>query len=46
MHSLPPPLAPLGAYRQFVVYRLVPSIRKPGKTDKLPCDPATGRIDP
>ena len=44
MHSLPPPLAPLGAYRQFVVYRLVPSIRKPGKTDKLPCDPATGQV--
>lgn len=44
VHSLPPPLAPLGEYRQFVVYRLVPSVRKAGKTDKLPCDPATGQV--
>lgn len=44
MHSLPAPLAPLGAYRQFITYRLVPSIKKPGKTDKLPCDPRTGVV--
>jgi len=43
MHSLPPPLAPLAAYPQFVVYRLVPGHR-PGKTDKLPCDHRTGRV--
>lgn len=44
MLSLPPPLQPLDAYRQFVTYRLVPSIRKPGKTDKLPCDYRTGHV--
>ncbi len=43
MHSLPPALAPLGAYRQFVTYKLVPSAR-PGKTDKLPCDHRTGKV--
>lgn len=43
MLNLPPPLAPLGAYRQFVTYRLVPSA-KPGKTDKLPCDWRDGRV--
>jgi hypothetical protein len=44
VHSLPPALAPLGAYRQFCTYRLVPSVRKPGKTDKLPCDWRTGQV--
>lgn len=43
MQQLPAPLAPLAAYRQFVVYRLVPSA-KPGKTDKLPCDHASGYV--
>ena len=42
MQELPAPLAPLAAYRQFVVYRLVPSA-KPGKMDKLPCNWQTGR---
>ncbi len=41
MRELPPALAALGAYAQFVVYRLVPSA-KPGKMDKLPCDHRTG----
>lgn len=45
MQQLPAPLAPLAAYRQFVVYRLVPSA-KPGKTDKLPLDWRTGRMPP
>lgn len=44
MLSLPAPLAPLGAFRQFVTYRLVPSVRKAGKTDKLPCDHRTGAV--
>lgn len=43
MKQLPPPLAPLAAYRQFCTYRLVPSA-KPGKTDKLPCDYRTGLV--
>ena len=45
MRELPPPLAPLGAYPQFVVYRLVPSA-KPGKMDKLPCDHRSGWLPP
>ena len=43
MHELPPALAALGAYRQFVIYRLVPSA-KPGKMDKLPCDWRDGDV--
>jgi hypothetical protein len=43
VHSLPPPLAALGAYRQFIIYRLVPSA-KPHKMDKLPCDWRTGAV--
>lgn len=43
MNELPAPLQPLGQYRQFVTYRLVPSAR-PGKMDKLPCDWRTGGI--
>ncbi len=43
MDDLPGALQPLAAYRQFVTYRLVPSA-KPGKTDKLPCDHATGYV--
>ena len=40
--SLPPALAALADYPQWVTYRLVP---KPnGKTDKLPCHWATGEI--
>lgn len=35
MHSLPPALAPLGAWRQFIVWQLVPAIPKP---DKVPLD--------
>lgn len=45
MQTLPAPLAPLAAYRQFVTYRLVPSA-KLGKTDKLPLDWRTGQMPP
>lgn len=34
----------LSAYNQFVVYRVVPSATRPGKTDKLPCDYRTGKV--
>lgn len=38
--------APFGltAYQQFVVYRIVPSASRPGKTDKFPCDWRTGKV--
>lgn len=38
---LPPQLACLGAYRQFVAVRVVPDPARPGKTNKLPINPAT-----
>lgn len=44
MQSLPPALKALSAHNQFVVYRLSPSQTKPGKTDKFPLDPVTGRV--
>lgn len=44
MQALPPALAALGAYRQFLCYVLVPSQRAPGKMDKLPVSPHTGQV--
>lgn len=44
MQFLPVALAPLAAYRQFIVYIVVPSKSRPGKTDKLPVDYRTGRV--
>lgn len=41
MQQLPQALAPLGRYRQFMAYRLVPSSR-PGKMDKRPVSVRTG----
>lgn len=38
-----PSLTGFTAYRQFIVYKLVPSA-KPGKMDKLPCDHRTGKV--
>lgn len=43
MQSLPPALAPLAAYRQFLCYALVPG-DKPGKMTKLPVSPLTGQV--
>lgn len=43
MQVLPDALAPLGAYRQFILYSLVPSIKKPGRMEKLPISPYTMR---
>lgn len=40
MHSLPAALAPLGAWRQFIVWQLVPAVPKP---DKVPLDWRTRR---
>lgn len=44
MFVLAEPLGALSAYRQFIVYRLVPSSTRPGKTDKLPIDPVTNTV--
>lgn len=41
MRELPEALKPLGAYRQFVAFVLVPSRTRPGKTDKFPISCAT-----
>lgn len=43
MQSLPAPLAPLAAYRQFMGYKLVPNERT-GKMDKKPVSVATGWV--
>lgn len=44
MQTLPPALAPLGAYKQFLCYVLTPSQSRPGKMDKLPMSPYTGQV--
>jgi hypothetical protein len=41
MQALPPALAALGLYPQFIVYKLVP---RDGKTAKLPVDHRTGQV--
>ena len=38
MQQLPPALAPFAAFKQFCLYKSVPSTTRPGKTDKFPCD--------
>ena len=43
MLTLPAALAPMAAYRQFIVYQLAPSATRPGKTDKFPVHPITLR---
>ena len=40
--SLPAPFKPLAAFRQFMLYKLVP--RDGGKTDKLPVNPSTLQV--
>ena len=42
--ALSGPLAAMVKYRQFIVYKLVPSQSRPGKTDKFPCDFRDGRV--
>lgn len=44
MRELPPALAAMGAYRQFIVYVSQPSRTRPGKQDKYPCDFRSGRV--
>lgn len=44
MRELPAALAPMGAYRQFIVYLAQPSRTRAGKTDKFPADFRSGRV--
>jgi hypothetical protein len=44
MQALPAALAPMGAYKQFLNYKLVPSVKQPGKMDKFPVNPSTGEV--
>ena len=36
MFTLPPSLAVLGGYRQFIIYQLTPSSSRPGRNEKYP----------
>lgn len=40
--ALAGPLAPLAALPRFLIYKVVPDPKRPGKTNKFPVDPATG----
>lgn len=44
MLQLPAALAPLGAFKQFILCKLVPSTKKPGKMEKLPIDWQSGQV--
>ncbi len=44
MKALPEALSGLRLYKQFIVYKLVPSTKRPGKTDKFPCDFRSGLV--
>lgn len=44
MQSLPPPLAGLGAWPQFVTWFSVPRPENPQKFNKFPCDYRTGAV--
>jgi hypothetical protein len=46
VNLIPEALAPLAQHRQFLCYQVVPSLTRPGKTDKFPMSPHTGeRVD-
>ena len=38
MREIPPALAPMASYSQFILCRFTPSASRPGKTDKIPLD--------
>lgn len=44
MQQLPPALAAMGNYAQFMIYRTQASATRPGKTDKFPCSVGTGDV--
>jgi len=46
MQSLPPALAAMSAFRQFIVYRIEPDPKRPGRTNKFPIHPSGAyRVD-
>lgn len=45
MQELPNALAPLSAYKQFTLWKAVPSKRRAGKMDKFPCNAVGDVID-
>lgn len=45
MEFLPDAFKELNAVRQFILYKLVPSKNRPGKTDKFPINHLTNQID-
>ncbi len=44
MQTLPQALAPLGNFRQWVLWIAVPDPKRPGKTNKFPINPQTGAV--
>lgn len=44
MHQLPPPLAGLGAWPQFVTWFAAPTPNNPAKFNKFPCDWRNGEV--
>ena len=38
MNQIPHALGAMASYAQFMIYKLVPSQKRPGKTDKFPCN--------
>ena len=44
MQTLPQALAPLGNFRQWVLWIAVPDKKRPGKTNKFPINPQTGAV--
>lgn len=44
MKELPAALMAFAAFRQFIVYKIVPSQDRPGKTDKLPINISNGKV--
>lgn len=41
MEFLPPAFADMAQFSQFVIYKLIPSLSRPGKYDKIPINPIT-----
>lgn len=46
MNQIPQALGAMASYAQFMIYQLVPSATRPGKTDKFPCDVSGSKADP
>lgn len=46
MNQIPLALGAMASYAQFMIYQLVPSVTRPGKTDKFPCNMSGSKADP